>query len=67
MSKCTMTITHVQSGRTWSGEATELTAEELEIINQGMKDNISSLNYIELAGTILPGDFVRNHCIIFIG
>lgn len=62
--KMQMEIKHVQSGQKWHSEPTEVTQEEFETADSAIKENISKLTYIELEGNILPGEFIRNHCII---
>ena len=62
--KVKMVIMHVVSGHIWSGDATELTEDELEQAKASIKDNIGNFTYIELGETILPGEFIRQHCVI---
>ena len=59
-----MVVVHVQSGREWVGEQSEISVEDLEVAKNAIKEHIVKVNYIELAGYILPGDFIRNHCVI---
>jgi hypothetical protein len=59
-----MEIEHVQSGRKWIGEASDFTSEELEEAKQAIKENIKHITYVELGTDILPGDFIRNYCVI---
>lgn len=63
--KAQMVITHVQSGKRWASEAHELTEDELFDMTYTMKNSLAHLQYVEsVNGDILPGDFIRQHCVI---
>jgi hypothetical protein len=63
--KAHVVITHIQSGKQWTGEQQELTEDEFLDLKNTIIDNISYMRYVESAeGHILPGDFIRNHCVI---
>jgi hypothetical protein len=62
--KVQMVIRHIVTGEFWVGERVELTDLQAEEAKTAIKDNIDKLSFIELNDTILPGDFIRNHCII---
>lgn len=65
--KAQMVITHVQSGKRWAGEQQELTEDEFDDVKDTITSNIGTMRYIESAdGDILPGDFIRNHCVLTI-
>lgn len=59
-----MIVMHVESGKQWSTGYTEVTTDKLGELKEFIKSNLSSLGYLEIDGDILPGDFVRNHCIL---
>lgn len=62
--KIKMRVTHVQSGSSWVGEESELTQEELDAAMEVVKHNLKGINSMQLGNAILPGDFIRNHCVI---
>lgn len=63
--KVQMVITHAHSGACWKGEQQDLTEDEFIDLKATITSNISTMRYIESAdGDILPGDFIRNHCVI---
>lgn len=59
-----MQIIHVQSGSRWTGDASDLTEDELVLMQDSVRGSLKHVNYIELDGTILPGDFIRQQCVI---
>ena len=65
--KAQMVITHIQSGKRWNGEQQDLSEDEFNETKDTILSNLSTLRYIESAdGDILPGDFIRNHCVLTI-
>lgn len=65
--KAQMVITHIQSGKRWTGEQQDLSEDEFNETKDTILSNLSTLRYIESAdGDILPGDFIRNHCVLTI-
>jgi hypothetical protein len=65
--KAQMVITHVQSGKRWAGEQQELTEDEFLDLKDVITSNITTMRYVESTdGDILPGDFIRNHCVLTI-
>ena len=62
--KVNMRVTHVQSGIKWVGEESELTQEELDEAIDICKSNLKAVTSMQLGNAILPGDFIRNHCVI---
>jgi len=57
-------IQHVQTGKTWVNPPTEMTQEEVDLAAIGMKESLADLTYIEVEGDVLPGDFVRQQCVL---
>lgn len=62
--KVKMVIMHVQSGKCWVGEQSEVSEKDLEEVKTSIKENLSSLTYIDVDGDIIPGEFIRQHCVI---
>jgi hypothetical protein len=63
--KAQMVITHVASGKRWCNDPQEVDEATFEEMRATLKANISDLNWMESAqGDILPGDFIRQHCVI---
>ena len=62
--KFRVNIYHVGNGSVWYGAWCE-GEDELVKVQETLKENIASLRYMVLADDVLvPGDFIRNHCII---
>jgi hypothetical protein len=60
-----MIVKHVSSGLEYYGDASdEITEKEFEEMKDYIKNHLSSITYLELNNTILPGDFIRNNCVI---
>ena len=60
-----MVVTHVQTGKVWNGElVTAESKEEFDEMVDAFKGNISQMTYMCFQDTILPGNFIRNHCVI---
>lgn len=60
-----MVITHVQSGKRWANDVQEVDEDTFLGLKNTMKDHLANMQYIESAnGDILPGDFIRQHCVI---
>jgi len=57
-------VTHVATNRKFECALTEVTLEEMIAMVDEIKDSIADLTYLDVGGTILPGDFIRNHCVI---
>lgn len=62
--KFKMCVTHVQSGSTWVGEESDVTLREFDKDIATIKDNLKEITVMQLGNVILPGDFIRNHCVI---
>lgn len=66
MTTMRLVITHVASGQKFVGDWVSDPAPVEEAIS-GMKETLDGLTYLTLpgaSGTIFPGEFIRNHCIL---
>lgn len=59
-----MVVINVMTNQQWSSESQIVSDNELDEMKTIIKDNMKNLNYLEIGNIILPGDFVRNNCII---
>lgn len=60
-----MVVTHVHSGKQWIGEWIELESEdEFQEAMAAVRENLSDIHYLGFGNITIPGDFIRNHCII---
>ena len=63
--KVKMVIHHMPSGHIWVGdESDEVTEEDFELVKTALKEQIANLTFIELGETIIPGELIRQHCVI---
>lgn len=62
--KVQMRVVHVQTGRVWLTEAGDATQAEIDEMSAAIKETIAQLTFIEIDGDILPGDFIRQQCVI---
>jgi hypothetical protein len=62
--KMQIEVRHVQLGHKWHSEVVEVTQEEFAAATAVIKESLDKLTYLEMDGDILPGEFIRNHCVI---
>lgn len=52
------------TNKVWLNPPTEMTQAEVDEATEAIKEAIGELTYIEVDGDILPGDFIRQHCVL---
>lgn len=62
--KVKLVVTHIQTGIKFDGGWQEIEPDGVSEVKSAIKDNLQELTYLELGDTIVPGDFIRNHCVI---
>jgi len=57
-------VTCVRTNAIFSGEIVDISPDEYESTFQSIKESLTNMSYIQLKDMIIPGNFLRNECVL---